>query len=124
MHNYQDTRDEAVHTYGRVHGNGEQTHVSILSCGSDHYVAVAYDVDPGDFEPIAAECVAYDPTLEGAVERAKRWMERNPKGVAYQEGNGDGGENKILAFLKRMARNVNEYGNQQMDEMQQQGGKQ
>lgn len=127
MHAYEDTDDVIAHTFGRVHGNGEQTHVAIISSGEDSYVAVAYDIDPREFEPVAAECVAYDPTLEGVIKRAKRWMEQNPKGVAYQDGDGEASnsENKILATLKRMAVKLNEYGNQQTEQMQkQQGGNQ
>jgi hypothetical protein len=125
MHKYHDTHDEVVKTYGRAHDTSEQTHVVVLSCGEDHYAAVAYDVDPGDFEPVAAECIAYDPTLEGACQRAERWMETNSKGVLGGQPQGsEGGKqgSKVVDILKRIVRGINDYGNQQVDDIQQQGG--
>jgi len=123
---YTESPEDIVKTWFRSHQNSEQTRVSILSAGDDAYVAVAYDVDLGDYSPVAAELIAFDPTLEGAHQRATRWMERNPKGVAYQDGDesGDGGGGKVVSVLKRLAKNVNDYGNQQMEDIQQQGGKQ
>lgn len=115
---YDGTTEDVVATYRRVHGNGEQTHVAILSAGREHYVAVAYDIDPVEFTPVAAEAVAYDPTLEGCVERARRWMDSHPKGVAADE-DGGGWLSKVWAVLARL----DEYGNEQLDDIEgQQGG--
>lgn len=114
---YDDTAEDVVATYRRVHGNGEQTHVAVLSAGREHYAAVAYDLDPVTFTPVAAEAVAYDPTLDGCVERAQRWMDQHPKGVA-DDGDGGGWMDKLWAVLKRL----DEYGNEQLDEAQRKGG--
>lgn len=115
---YNDTDDDLVKTYRRVHANGEQTHVAILSAGSDYYVAVAYDIDPRDFIPVAAECVAFDPTLEGVCERAQRWMERHPKGVMGE--NESGGGSRFMSAIVKGANKLNDYGNQQVQQMQEQ----
>jgi hypothetical protein len=128
MHKYQDTNDDVVHTYGRAHDNGEQTHLAILSLGDRDYVAVAFDVDPANYDGQAAEVVAYDPTIEGVHERTERWMQANGKGVlgGQPQGSegGDGGS-RVVEMLKRIVRGVNDYGNQQVDQMQNQnGGKQ
>lgn len=118
---YDQTSDDVVATHRRVHANGEQTHVAILSVSERDYAAVAFDLNPADFEPVAAACVGYDPTLEGITERAERWMDTHPRGVLGGEGEDSGGGSKVLAYLKRVAMKLNEYGNQQI-EQQQQGG--
>jgi len=69
---YDETDDDVVRTYRRVHGNGEQTHVAVLSVSDRDYAAVAYDLNPAAFEPVAAEAIGYDPTLEGIHERTER----------------------------------------------------
>lgn len=112
--------DETVHdTYRRVHANGEQTHVVILSAGSNYHVAVAYDIDPAEVEPVGGECIAYDPTLEGARERARRWMERNPKGVLGESESGGSGK-RIVGAIVKGANKLNDYGNQHVEQMQDQ----
>lgn len=124
MNPYDDTDDEIVRTHGRVHANGEQTHVAIMSCGERHYVAVAYDIRPADFTPIAAQAVAYDPTIEGATQRAENWMENNPKGVAPGEDSDD--SSGVLRTLKGAGQKLNDYGNTLAEKQQQeqQGGEQ
>lgn len=114
---YNDTDDDLVRTHGRVHGNGEQTHVAMLSCGDRAYVAVAYDVRPQDYTPIAADIVAYDPTIEGVRAKAEKWMERNPKGIAPGDdgGGGRGWMRAIVAGAKRL----NDYGNSLAEQGQQ-----
>lgn len=127
---YNDTDDDLVATYRRVHANGEQTHVAVLSAGSNDYVAVAYDIDPRDYVPVAAECVAFDPTLEGVCERARRWMQQHPKGVAGADESGEGGGSggRMLGAVMQMGKKLNDYGNQQMHDIQnaqqQNGGQQ
>lgn len=120
---YTDTAEDIVHSYRRVHANSEQTHVVVLSAGNDRYAVVAYDLDPVDLQPVAAEAVAFDPTLDGAVERARRWMEAHPRGVA---GGGAGAESwgqKLKRALLMAGQKLDEYGNRQMEQMdQQQGG--
>lgn len=116
---YTDTDDDLVHTYRRVHANGEQTHVAVLTAGDSRYVAVAYDIDPAELVPVGAECVAFDPTLEGVVERARRWMEQHPKGVLGDEQGGGRGS-KLVGAIVKGANKLNDYGNQQMEQMQEQ----
>lgn len=125
---YTETNEDVVKTYRRVHNNGEQTHVIVQSLGQRDYVGVAVDVNPGDFEGQAAEVIAYDPTLEGVHERTQRWMDTHGKGVLGGQPQGsEGGKqgSKVVEILKRMAKGINDYGNQQVDQMQNQnGGKQ
>lgn len=111
-----DARLEA--SFRRVHGNSEQTHVHIYQLGEREYAAVAFDIDPVEFIPQAAETVAYDPTLDGATERAYRWMQHNPKGVAGDDGGGRGISEKIMNALKK----IDDYGNEQVDDIRQQEG--
>jgi hypothetical protein len=122
---YTETTEDVLKTYRRIHGNSDQTHVAILSLGERDYVSVAVDVNPGDFEGQAAEVVAYDPTIEGVHERTQRWMDGHPKGVLGGQPQGsEGGKqgSKVLDILKRIVRGINDYGNQQVDDIQQQGG--
>lgn len=113
---YNPTSNDSVKAWARIHGNGEQTHVHVLDVGDD-YIVVAVDIDPRDYEPVASDLLAYDPTLEGAVERAQRWMESNPKGIAGGDGqaNGSGGS-KLMGALKKL----NDYGNSLADQQQHQ----
>lgn len=118
---YTETNEGVLKTCRRIHANGEQTHVAILSVGDRDYVAVAYDIRPSDFTPIAAEAIGYDPTIEGVVERVERWLDEHPKGVAYEgsEAGGSGGgrdwKKTIMTILKRL----NEYGNRQREQITQ-----
>lgn len=114
--------DAAVRSFRRVHANGEQTRVLVVKVADRDYAAIAYDLDPSDFTPLAAECIAYDPTVEGATERAERWMQAHPKGV-LGAGDDDGGS-RWLDVLKRIAGKINEYGNEQIEQTQQQHEKQ
>jgi len=115
---YTDSDEDVVKTYRRVHANGEQTHVALLSAGSDDYVAVAYDIDPREYRPVAAECVAFDPTLEGVCERARRWMQRHPKGVAEASDGGSDGGGRVMGAVMKMGKKLNDYGNQQIEQVQ------
>lgn len=91
----------------RVHGNSEQTHVLVVDLG-EHYAAVALDVDPREFDPVAADILAFDPTPEGAQTRAERWMETHPKGILGDGGDGGGGiGGKLVGGLRKL----NDYGN-------------
>lgn len=123
---YSETDDDVVRTYRRVHANGEQTHVAIVSASERDYAAVAYDLRPGDFTPLAAEAIGYDPTLEGIRERVERWLDEHPKGVLGGDSgeSGDGGRDWKKLFMK-VLKGLNDYGNKQRDQMQQnQGGQQ
>lgn len=119
---FTETDESVLDTYRRVHGNGEQTHVAVLSAGESRYVAVAYDIDPVELAPGAAECVAYDPTLEGVRERARRWMERNPKGVIGDAE--DGGSGRLTGSIIKGLKKMNDYGNQQVEQVQEQQNQQ
>lgn len=118
---YDETDDDVVRTFRRVHANSEQTHVAIVSVGERDYAAIAYDIDPAEFHPIAAECVAYGPTVEGVNERAERWMDTHAKGIAPAQ-NGESGGSGMWSAVKRMAKKMNDYGNDMMDQQQQQQG--
>ena len=118
---YDETDDDVVRTYRRVHANGEQTHVAVLSVSDRDYAAVAYDLNPAAFESVATEAIGYDPTLEGIHERTERWLEAHPKGVLGGNGEDSGGGRGIVAYLKRVAVKLNEYGNEQVTDMQEHG---
>lgn len=105
---YSDASGTTKDAWARVHGNGEQTHVVLLSVGNDSHVAVAYDIDPRSFEPLAAEAIAYDPTIEGCRTRATRWMEEHPKGIL---GDGSGGGSGVVSKMVDGVKKLNEYGN-------------
>lgn len=118
---YTPTDEDLVESHRRVHGNGEQTHVHVLTAGERAYVAVAVDVDPREYGPVTAELVAYDPTLEGARERTERWLEAHPKGVLGAEPGESGHERRGQAIIQgfwRFLKRVNEHGNKQVREMQ------
>lgn len=90
----------------RVHANGEQTRVVILPWG-DAFAVIAADIDPADFEGLAAEVVAVDPTAAGAEERARRWLTANPKGVAP---GGDGFASRLWNGIKRLDQSTQQAG--------------
>lgn len=83
----------------RVHANGERTNVYVLPMG-ERYVAVAVDVNPMEYEGVASEILGYAPTETDAEQRAKNWMENNPKGVAAKGGSGTFG--KLLTGLQKL----------------------
>lgn len=114
---YNDMDATVADAYARIHGNGEQTHVAIVSAG-DGYVAVAYDIDPREFEPVEAEIIAYDPTISGCQTRAERWMEQHPKGILGEEGGGG-----IWASIADGLKRLNDYGDDLVEEQQQGGQK-
>jgi hypothetical protein len=87
-HAYESLPEDIAKSYRRIHANGEETRVHILSCGEDRYVTVAVDVDPKEFQPGAAATIAYSPSIDAAHERAQAWMEAHPRGVD-PGGNGD-----------------------------------
>lgn len=101
---YNPTDEEVARSYRRIHANSEQTHIAILSAGDSAYVAVAYDVDPVEFRPVAAECIAYDPTIDGVAQKADRWMETHPRGVADDDDTG--GASRLWGILQKL----NDYG--------------
>lgn len=118
---YSSTKEDIVKTYRRIHANGEQTHVAIITVGEDNYAAIAYDVDPRDYDPVAGEIIAFDPTLEGAVERADRWMDTHPKGIlGGQEDDDSGG---LWSAVMRGLKKLNDYGNDMIEEQQKEASK-
>lgn len=122
---YQHTTADCARAFRRIHGNGEQTHVLVVGIDADRYVALAVDVDPVEFQPGAAEPIAYDPTPDGAAEKARRWMETHPKGVLGEDAD-EGGSlgSKIARFIVEGARKLDDYGDRQVEQMQdQQGGR-
>lgn len=118
---YDEADDDVVRAYRRVHANGEQTRVIIVKVADRDYAAIAYDLRPSDFTPMAAVPIAYDPTVEGVEERAERWMQEHPKGAMQaldaEEDSGSG----TLSKLKGMAGKLNEYGNDLREQQMQQG---
>lgn len=118
---YTETKDQVVKAYRRVHANSEQTHVMVLTVGEDDYIAVAYDIDPVEVEPLGSTVVGYDPTLEGITDRAQRWMQGHPKGILggkSGQSQGSSFSTKIMTLLRKL----NDYGNEQMQTMQEQDG--
>lgn len=111
-HAYQDTSESIATSFRRIHANGEETHVHIVSAG-ERYVVIAADVDPREFEAVAGECIAYAPTLEVAHERATAWMEQRSKGVLGEADSG-GGSSKIMDMIRKL----NDYGNSLADQQQ------
>lgn len=105
-HAYTEAREGLVGTYRRVHANGEQTYVYIVSAGESAYVGVVADVDPREYEGVSGEVVAYDPTLEGVQARVERWLQSNPKGLAGSSGGASGLLGRLLGVLRR----VDDYG--------------
>lgn len=99
---YSDVGGHVERSWRRVHANSEQTYVYVVSTGDAGYAAIAADVDPREYKPVEAEIIAYDPTLEGAIERAERWMEQNRKGVASSSSGG---------VLRKLYEKLNDFGN-------------
>jgi hypothetical protein len=102
-HAYDDTREKAEATYRRIHANGEQTFVHIISCG-ERYIVIAADVDPRNYEGVEGELIDYASTKRGAKDKARAWMEQHPKGIVGDSGGGSG---RIMGFFKKL----NDYGN-------------
>ncbi|TQQ78596.1 hypothetical protein EGH24_13825 [Halonotius terrestris] len=92
----------------RVHANGEQTRVVIEPWG-DAFAVIAADIDPADFEGLAAEVVAVDPTVDGAEERARRWLAANPKGVAPGQGSITG---RLWSIINRLDTSAQQAGSE------------
>lgn len=103
-HAYTSSEESLAKSYQRIHANSEQTHVHILSVGDSAYAAVAFDVDPREYEPVDAEIIAYDPTLDGVVARTDRWLETNPKGIASESSGG------LWARLLGLLEHLDDYG--------------
>lgn len=110
-HAYEPGENRVVDSFRRIHANSEQTHVIVVETGED-YAAIAYDIDPREYEPVASEIIAYDPTKAGAKQRASRWCQENPKGIGRQSG-GPG-------LLRRVLSKLNSYGQTLADQQQQQ----
>lgn len=108
---YTESKDDIAASYRRIHANDERTHVYILSCGESAYVALAADVDPIEYQAVAAELIAFSPTLDAAHEHAQRWMETHSRGIA--------GEDNNSGFLKTMLTKLNSYGEELAEQQQQ-----
>jgi len=102
-HAYQDSRQDIIDSHKRIHSNGEETHIHVLSAG-ERYAVVAFDVDPREYDAVDAECVAYTPTVEAAQERAQAWMEQHPKGVA----GGSGTISKLIGMIAQADKKATE----------------
>lgn len=113
-HAYDDYDHGYAAGYRRIHANSEETHVVVIERGDD-YTAIAIDIDPREYSAVASEVISFDPTLESAVQRAGRWMQQHPKGIAGGESDGGGG---AWQAIMGMLRKLNEYGNQQTEQMQ------
>lgn len=105
-HAYQYSDEDHVKSWKRIHGNGEETHVHIVSCG-ERYVVLAGDVDPREFAAVGSGAIAYSPTLEAAQERAEAWMEQHPKGILGESESSGGVGSKLIGALRKL----NDYGN-------------
>jgi len=99
---YNDTHEDIAKSYRRIHGNGEETHVHILTCGEDRYVVLAADVDPREYQGGGAACLGYEPSIDAAHERAQAWMEQHPKGVAPGDDDGPGLAARIWGALQKL----------------------
>ena len=75
---------ELLEAWSTTHQTDEETHVAVVDVG-ETYFAIAVDVDV-EGEVIDAELIDSAFTDDEAVERARRWLENNPKGIK-----GDGG---------------------------------
>lgn len=106
-HAYQDATEKVAQSWKRIHANGEETHVHILTAGERH-AAIAVDINPIDFEIVDSAVISYSPTKEGATEQAYAWMEQHPKGVA----GGGGGGSRLMGLLKK----INDYGENLADQ--------
>jgi len=107
-HAYNDNPEDIAKSYRRIHANGEETHVHILSCGEDRYVVVAADVDPREFAGGGAACLGYAPSIDAAHERAEVWMEQHPKGVAPDGDDGPGLAARIWGALQKLDQSENQ----------------
>ena len=80
MSDYEEIEDaEVLAAWSTTHKNDDETHVVVFEVG-ETYLATAVDVDV-DGNVLASETVATSVTPDEAVERARRWTEKNPKGV-------------------------------------------
>ena len=70
---------DLLSAWSTTHQNDDETHVVALDVGETS-LAMAVDVD-GEGNVLASETVATSVTPDEAVERARRWCEKNPKGV-------------------------------------------
>jgi hypothetical protein len=103
-HAYNDTTNDIAKSWCRVHANGEQTHVYLLSCDDSDYTAVAVDVDPREYDAVAAEVIEYTSALEAACASAQAWMAQHPKGIvgAGDGDDGDGLASKVWRGLQKL----------------------
>jgi len=73
------------------------------------------DFYPDDFEAIAAEIICHEKREEVAEDRAVRWMEDNPKGIA---GDGSKTSSGVLSTIMSALQSVDEQGKQLADQKQ------
>jgi hypothetical protein len=80
MSEYDEVEDvDVLAAWSRTHKNDDETHVHVVDVG-ETYLATAVDLD-GEGNVLASETVSTSVTPDEAVERARRWCEKNPKGV-------------------------------------------
>lgn len=71
---------EVTATWERTHKNDERTRVAAVNVAGA-YLVLAVDVGRNGREVLAEELVATTLTTEEAEERAKSWIDENPKGI-------------------------------------------
>lgn len=111
-HAYDDDDAELVNVLRRIHANSEQTWVLVVETDADNYAAVAVDIDPREYEAVAAEEIAHSPTATGANKRAEQWAAEHSKGVA--------GDSKSGGHLTRLVSKVADAGESLAENQQQQ----
>lgn len=79
MTEYETVDGDVVEAWTRTHKTDEQTAVAVVDV-DEIYLAVAMDIDP-EGDVIATELIDSALTDSEAVERAKRWIDDNPKGI-------------------------------------------
>jgi len=70
---------EVLEAWSKTHQNDEETHVVVVEVGQT-YLALAMDVGV-DGDVIQSELIASSLTDSEAVERARRWLDQNKKGI-------------------------------------------
>jgi len=70
---------DLLSAWSTTHQNDDETHVVALDVGETS-LAMAVDVD-GAGDVLESELIASTVTDDEAVERARRWIDDNPKGI-------------------------------------------